>query len=320
MAKFQFANRATSTLVRALSPSETILRINVLDAPKYPQPDLASPMQLTLTSAAGVVEYVTCTSRVGEDFTVVRGQEGTPANTFPIGSRVELALTAVVLKNFLQVGGGAMTGPIDMAGNEISNVAIRGATIPAGMNCPMIAAMDNNQTYALRFPNGGARPQIGNYDVLSFDHMSFFVFAAWIQPENIPPWLKLCDGTLNTPDLRNRFILGVVPGQFPAGTTGGNFTSFTDNSPAHNHVGLTDMVYLQNGNMPQLNQPNVSIRSNIDGAGGNAQAINNIWFNPGQEYSTAAPHQHGIFPDGVHYHSAFTAPPYVAMCYVMFRL
>jgi hypothetical protein len=48
----------------------------------------------------------------------------------------------------------------------------------------------------------------------------------------------LCDGTtygsITTPDLRNRFILG--SGTNPVNTTGGSTTITTNNLPAHNHA------------------------------------------------------------------------------------
>lgn len=52
----------------------------------------------------------------------------------------------------------------------------------------------------------------------------------------IPDGWHLCDGTNGTPDLRDRFILGVPPGQEPGKTGGAHSRALTvANLPAHNH-------------------------------------------------------------------------------------
>ncbi len=59
----------------------------------------------------------------------------------------------------------------------------------------------------------------------------------------IPVNYRVCDGTLGTPDLRNRFILG--EGTLAQGATGGSTTISTSQLPAHNH-GITDPGHSHN--------------------------------------------------------------------------
>ena len=54
----------------------------------------------------------------------------------------------------------------------------------------------------------------------------------------------MCDGTNGTPDLRDRFILGVSSGENPGETGGSNFITLTvDNLPPHTHSISTDGVH-----------------------------------------------------------------------------
>jgi len=53
---------------------------------------------------------------------------------------------------------------------------------------------------------------------------------------SIPNGWHLCDGTDGTPDLRDRFILGIPPGQEPGQTGGAHSRALTvANLPTHNH-------------------------------------------------------------------------------------
>lgn len=53
---------------------------------------------------------------------------------------------------------------------------------------------------------------------------------------NIPPGFVLCDGTLGTPDLRDRFVVG-AGASYAVDATGGNLThDHTFTSDGHDHV------------------------------------------------------------------------------------
>ena len=57
----------------------------------------------------------------------------------------------------------------------------------------------------------------------------------------IPGGWQLCDGTNGTPDLRDRFVMGVRSGETPGGTGGAHEVQLTvDKIPAHDHSYQTD--------------------------------------------------------------------------------
>ena len=60
---------------------------------------------------------------------------------------------------------------------------------------------------------------------------------------SVPPGWALCDGTLSTPDLRDRFIVGAGSGgSYTIGDTGGydSVTLTVDQIPAHTHTAYTE--------------------------------------------------------------------------------
>lgn len=60
----------------------------------------------------------------------------------------------------------------------------------------------------------------------------------------IPAGWQLCDGSNGTPDLTNRFILGVQTGEDPGGIGGSNVMTLTEsNMPSHDH----DLTVFPNG-------------------------------------------------------------------------
>jgi microcystin-dependent protein len=66
----------------------------------------------------------------------------------------------------------------------------------------------------------------------------------WAGPlAEIPPGWDLCDGTDGTPDLSDRFVLGVLPGQQPGEVGGANVFELTEGHlPAHTHELSIDEV------------------------------------------------------------------------------
>lgn len=65
------------------------------------------------------------------------------------------------------------------------------------------------------------------------------VIAMW-SGASVPTGWKLCDGSLQTPDLRDRFIVGAGSTYLLGATGGANSVSLTDvNLPVHSHSGTT---------------------------------------------------------------------------------
>lgn len=95
-------NNAVSRLAASLSTSSTALSVTVGEGGKFPSPSVGTWFPLTLIKASGAVEILRCTARSGDVFTVVRAQESTSAQSFSVGDRAELRLTAAAIADIQQ--------------------------------------------------------------------------------------------------------------------------------------------------------------------------------------------------------------------------
>lgn len=105
MTKFLFKNNSAATLSAELPATggfSTTLRVNTGQGAYFPSPGAGEAFRLTIQSG-NQIEIVECTSRVGDVLTVARAVEpvGTASSgtayTWPIGSAVDLRITAGVL-------------------------------------------------------------------------------------------------------------------------------------------------------------------------------------------------------------------------------
>lgn len=90
----KLANNASSTLAGSINSSVTSLSVASGDAAKFPALGAGEWFPLTVVDTAGNMEIMKVTARTGAALTVVRGQEGTTAKSFPAGSKCDLRLTA----------------------------------------------------------------------------------------------------------------------------------------------------------------------------------------------------------------------------------
>lgn len=98
-------NNASSRLAVALAAGATSFSVTAGEGAEYPSVASGSGdwFPLTLIKATGALEIVRCTARSGDVFTVVRAQEGTSAQAFSVGDRVELRTTVSVFSEFQQL-------------------------------------------------------------------------------------------------------------------------------------------------------------------------------------------------------------------------
>jgi hypothetical protein len=143
---------------------------------------------------------------------------------------------------------------------------------------------------------------------------------------NIPQGWVLCDGTNNTPDLRDRFVLGASFELSPR-TTGGqtNINITTNTAGVHNHTSKTGGTVLTASQIPPhahilpieqqqtgvFTQP-VLLSRNSD------KALSNEVLSG--ETGGGQPHDHDLQADGTHFHTANSVsimPPWYSLCYIM---
>lgn len=90
----KISNNASSLLAGSITATDTGLSVGGDDAGKFPALAAGDWFPVTIIDPDGSMEIVKVTARSGAALTMVRGQEGTTARAFPIGSRCELRLTA----------------------------------------------------------------------------------------------------------------------------------------------------------------------------------------------------------------------------------
>lgn len=87
-------NNVTGFLATAINASTTGITLQSGNGANFPSLSASDYFYATLVSSGGTYEIVKVTARIADAMTIVRGQEGTTANGFAIGSRIEMRVTA----------------------------------------------------------------------------------------------------------------------------------------------------------------------------------------------------------------------------------
>lgn len=122
---------------------------------------------------------------------------------------------------------------------------------------------------------------------------------------NIPTGWYLCDGTNNTPDLRNRFVIGAT-GNYSPGSTGGT-TSFSVS-------GSTGATTLTVGQMPSHTHTVIGgayKQDYTDYVAVNARLNYDAYNRAVSATGGSQAHAHSVSATGS------TIPPYYALCFIM---
>ena len=90
----KLANNATSTTATAINASDIGVVLATGDGAKFPALAAGEYFYITFESSGGTYEIAKATACAGDSLTIVRAQEGTTAQSFAAGSRVELRVTA----------------------------------------------------------------------------------------------------------------------------------------------------------------------------------------------------------------------------------
>lgn len=108
-----FSNNGSTTTVGAITDTDTTILVAGGTGELFPLINNADPDEYsmcTLEDTGGNYEIVKATGRVGDNFTVERGAEGTLARAFGSGTRFELRMTAGSLDVFIQESGDVIDG------------------------------------------------------------------------------------------------------------------------------------------------------------------------------------------------------------------
>jgi microcystin-dependent protein len=347
-----FANNASALLAGSITDTDLAVQVATGFGALFPNPGVGEYFLITLTDAAGNREICRVTARATDIMTVLRAQEGTIAQSWTGGlTRVELRLTKGSMEVFLQKGGGTMSGDIDMDGNDVidANLSGSGTRMVAGQiaGVPVRGAIDLTVNQIL-VPNDGSRATAGGVPLLvNTDDVSNNVFKTgmimlWYgSAANVPAGWAICDGTNGTPDMRDRFPIG-VSGTRALGTTGGAeaASGTIGSSGAHTHGGVTGETILTDAQLPAHNHrlfvdttadtDSVTVgfghSSGVAVAGKTPNIGGYIDQNIGgtqlvEDAGTGVDgHDHTISSDGAHTHSLSsiaTVPPYRALYFIM---
>ena len=107
-----FSNNATSTLANTLAVVDLTLVLASGGGTRFPSPAGNNVFYLTVENVSGDFEICRCTARTADILTIVRAQDGTAAQEFTAGSRVELRASALVMS--------AMTQNADLAARALT--------------------------------------------------------------------------------------------------------------------------------------------------------------------------------------------------------
>lgn len=128
---------------------------------------------------------------------------------------------------------------------------------------------------------------------------------------DIPTGWQLCDGTNNTPDLRDKFILGAGNNYDPDDTGGSdNYTRTSSPHNGHTHTTLGAGAHTHSG---QTGGPS----GTVPAASGTGQLPGGNHTH-GFTTNSAGDHSHSVLTGGAHSHTVDTTPNYYALAYIIY--
>jgi hypothetical protein len=351
MARFKFANNASALVTSAVSSTSTTVQLETGAGGLMPILATGDRFRGTLISAdATTHEIVNATAVTGDVVAIERGQEGTAAHTFAVGSRFEVRMTAGMADNFLQRTGDSMSGPLDMNGQQIRNADFSGTATRFNIfHGSLWRATDvsSDQVYtttenAIYLPPNSTvnrdsrRPGYFGRVVPNTEMFDNVVFDWFGDVNHVPSWFKLCNGTSGTPDLRGRFIKGWSDSFGVSGFDGYetsrpnstrpfgiDFGLINEVAGQHNHtnenpaeIGHTGGTILTMAQLPTAVMTGVTTSPSGGAiADGTPNRSLDRTFNPGG----GNPHDHLISPHGSHSHWIYQ-PPFYVLAKVMFTI
>lgn len=142
-------NNAVSTITTAISASDVGLAVAAGTGTLFPTLGASDYFYATLVSAGGTYEVIKVTARVGDTMTIVRAQEGTTAQSFASGSRIEVRVTAASIQDMLDYHdqaseisftptGGISSNNVQDAIAELDSEAAKSAALAASSGSSLV--------------------------------------------------------------------------------------------------------------------------------------------------------------------------------------
>lgn len=159
--QFLFANNAQSTLAASISAGATTVTLAAGTGTLFPSPGAGQQFALTFISAITGIpgEIVYCTARSADTLTIMRGQEGTTAQSWNVNDLAANFITSGQAAQFLQNNiGGTFTGnQINLNGAGSGTISIIPQSVAGtyNLNLPTSAGTSG---FPLLSGGGGSAP------------------------------------------------------------------------------------------------------------------------------------------------------------------
>jgi len=102
MPNMSFANNAASLLASGINASATSLTVTAGSGVLFPVLSGSKYFYCTLANTSGALEIIKVTARSSDTFTMIRGQDGTTAQSWNANDKVELRLVAANLNDLVK--------------------------------------------------------------------------------------------------------------------------------------------------------------------------------------------------------------------------
>lgn len=154
-------NNAVSRLTASLSAGATTFAVTAGDGAKFPSVASGEWFPLTIIKANGALEVCKGLARSGDAFTIARAQEGTIAQAFSAGDRVELRLTNDAILDIIQMINTLRSDALLDSNNlaDLTDPAAARASLQLGTAATAAVTMGNSDT------TGGRVLKVGDFGV-----------------------------------------------------------------------------------------------------------------------------------------------------------
>lgn len=282
-----FSNHASTRLTENIINNTNIVSVTPDSTSLFPTPvAVGDYFMLCIAADDGSYEIVKCTAKTTSTFTVERAQEGTTARAFSAGALVENRITAGSLTQLLNehIASTTNSGTVRIASateveNGTFNASDPAVCTPANIQTTIKNTVPNGTVVAFSGSFGGTD------DKFPIPNGSSTPNTSW----------HICDGTANTPNLVDRFIMGSASST--AGTTGGSTTASAEVSAT-----TLSMEQMPSHNHEYLNRVG-SGSTNGYGENGAPGLVGTTWRGGSQ------PHSHMV--------TVATVPPYYKLAYII---